>query len=108
MKIKLGLGKIDMRDVAGFCGGELYDYTKNGCSAEYVCTDSREADENTLFIATRGERVDGHDYICASLEAGASCVLSEKDMENDKVLAVKDSPLALGVVARAYKEKYRY
>ncbi len=78
MKIKLGLGKINMEKVADYCAGELYDYTNGrGGYAEYVCTDSREADENTLFIATRGERVDGHDYIISALELGCRCVLCE-------------------------------
>ena len=47
MKIKLGLGKIDMRDVAEFCGGELYDYTnKNECfdklDSKTLATDVKE------------------------------------------------------------------
>lgn len=77
MKIKLGLGELKMSDVAAFCGGELYDYTNGGCSVKYICTDSREADSETLFVATRGERVDGHDYIISALDGGCRCVLCE-------------------------------
>ena len=78
MKIKLGLGKTDMEKIAMWCGGELYDFSGDiGCEFEYVCTDSREADENTMFVATRGERVDGHDYILKAIEAGCRCVLCE-------------------------------
>lgn len=78
MKIKLGLGKTNMRQMAVFCGGELYDFTgKAGCEFSYVCTDSREADSETMFIATRGERVDGHDYILKALESGCRCILCE-------------------------------
>lgn len=78
MKIKLGMSKANMNSVALWCGGELYDFTKDtGCSFEYVCTDSREADENTMFIATRGERVDGHDYIIKAIEQGCRCILCE-------------------------------
>ncbi len=78
MKIKLGLGKISMQDVAQYCAGELYDYTKGAYAcAAYVCTDSREADADTLFVATRGERVDGHDYILSALDRGCRCVLCE-------------------------------
>ena len=78
MKIKLGLGKANMKEIALWCGGELYDFTGEcGCSFEYVCTDSREADENTMFVATRGERVDGHDYIVNALNAGCRCILCE-------------------------------
>ncbi len=78
MKIKLGLGKANMKDIAEYCSGELYDFTGElGCDFEYVCTDSREADENTMFVATRGERVDGHDYIINAIDAGCRCILCE-------------------------------
>lgn len=78
MKIKLGLGRESMRNIAEYCGGELYDFSGSaGCEFEYVCTDSREADEKTMFIATRGERVDGHDYIVKAIEQGCRCVLCE-------------------------------
>ena len=54
MKIRLGLGRTDMNAVAQYCGGELYDFTGElGCAFEYVCTDSREADEKTMFVADR-------------------------------------------------------
>lgn len=67
-----------MASVALWCEGELYDFTEDmGCSFEYVCTDSREADENTMFVATRGERVDGHDYIIKAIENGCRCILCE-------------------------------
>ncbi len=67
-----------MEAVARFCAGELYDYTKgHNARASYVCTDSREADGDTLFVATRGEKVDGHDYILSALDRGCRCVLCE-------------------------------
>ena len=78
MKIKLGLGKESMKSIAEYCCGELYDFTGElGCDFEYVCTDSREADEKTMFVATRGERVDGHDYIINAINAGCRCILCE-------------------------------
>jgi UDP-N-acetylmuramoyl-tripeptide--D-alanyl-D-alanine ligase len=78
MKIKLGLGKANMSQIALWCGGELYNFTNDADVAfEYVCTDSREADENTMFVATRGERVDGHDYIIKAIEQGCRCILCE-------------------------------
>ena len=78
MKIRLGLGKLKMESVARYCSGELYDYTnEKDCAVSYVCTDSREADEETMFVATRGERVDGHDYIISAIERGCKCILCE-------------------------------
>ncbi len=110
MKIKLGLGDIHMSDVARFCGGELYDYTKDGgCVALYICTDSREADADTMFIATRGERVDGHDYIVSALESGCRCVLCEYVPTNiagraAAFVTVDDSFDAFALIARGYRE----
>ena len=78
MKIKLGMHPMTMAQAAAYCGGELYDFT--GCAGvefSYICTDSREADKNTLFVAIRGERVDGHDYIGQAIEAGCRCFLCE-------------------------------
>lgn len=111
MKIKLGLGKIDMQDVAKYCGGELYDYTnRNGCSVSYVCTDSRETDAETLFVATRGEKVDGHDYIVSALDRGCRCVLCEyvpADIAGREAafVTVENSIDAFADIARGYREK---
>lgn len=110
MKIKLGLGKLNMKDVALYCGGELYDYTTDsGCSVEYVCTDSREADADTLFVATRGERVDGHDYIISALDRGCRCVLCEyvpTDIAGREAafVTVENSFDAFALTARGYRE----
>ncbi|MBE6583647.1 MAG: UDP-N-acetylmuramoyl-tripeptide--D-alanyl-D-alanine ligase [Ruminococcaceae bacterium] len=109
MKIKLGLGKANMRDVAMWCSGELYDFSaQNGCDFEYVCTDSREADENTMFVATRGERVDGHDYISKALDLGCRCVLCEyvpTDISGREAAfaVVENSVEAFSRTARGYR-----
>jgi len=49
----------------------------NGETAiESICSDSRKAGKGSLFIAVKGFAVDGHDFIEAALEAGASAVIS--------------------------------
>ena len=111
MKIRLGLGKLDMESVARYCLGELYDYTGNaGACVSYVCTDSREADADTLFVATRGEKVDGHDYIISALDRGCRCVLCEYVPTNIAgrevaFITVENSIDAFALIARGYREK---
>ncbi len=111
MKIRLGQGEITAQDIARWCGGELYDYTgEAGCpSVMYVCTDSREADAETLFVATRGERVDGHDYITSALDRGCRVVLCEYvpvDIAGRRAafITVENSIDAFAYVARGYRE----
>ena len=113
MKIKLGLGKENMKNVAAYCSGELYDFTGSlGCDFEYVCTDSREADDKTMFVATRGERVDGHDYIIRAIELGCRCVLCEYvpsgvSGKNVAFVVVENSVDAFADCAKGYRgDKY--
>ncbi len=42
--------------------------------------DSRQAKEGSLFIALPGERVDGHDYVQAAFENGATLALVDQTM----------------------------
>ncbi len=110
MKIKLGLGECSMDKIALFCQGELYDFSGElGCSFEYVCTDSREADEKTMFVATRGERVDGHDYILQALNAGCRCILCEYVPTNISgkacaYVVVENSVDAFAMCAKGYRK----
>ena len=108
MKIRLGLFEICARDVAEYCRGELCDVRGGGYTIKYVCTDSREADAETLFVATRGERVDGHDYILSAIERGCRCILCECIPENAAgkdaaFVTVKDSIEAFSLCAKGYR-----
>ena len=110
MKIRLGLGRLTMESVARYCSGEIYDYTEEEkCSVSYVCTDSREADAETMFVATRGERVDGHDYIIGAIERGCKCILCEyvpTDIAGRRAafVTVENSIDAFALTAKGYRE----
>ena len=69
--------------------------------------DSRQVSAGTLFVAQRGTKVDGHDFIDKAVKAGAVAVVCEKvesgkkKVESGKVtfVVVKDSSEALGLMA---------
>lgn len=74
-----------------------------------ITTDSRSVEPGAMFIAIRGERFDGHDYIQQAYEAGAACVLAETIPDGVIPLGaggitVKDTIRALGDIARYRKE----
>ena len=89
--------------------------TKNDSRAGIgsVTTDSRETESGALFIALKGERFDGHDYIPQAIARGAAAVIAERipdalsEEEASKVIVVKSSLDALGRVAKAYKSRIR-
>ena len=110
MKIKVGMKKMNMSQIAKICGCQV---TMIGADAptdfDSVCTDSREAGEHSLFLALRGEKVDGHSYILSALGNGCTCVLCEYLPESLKnrglcfsALIVPDVIKALGAIAMVY------
>lgn len=54
-----------------------------------VVFDSREVSAGDLFVAIRGQRVDGHRYIEKAIEAGAVAVASEVPIDNKEVACVR-------------------
>lgn len=70
---------------------------------ETITFDSRDVISFSLFVATRGTQVDGHDYIDKAVEQGAIAVVCEEmpSERSEKVtyIQVEDSKEALGVMA---------
>lgn len=71
-----------------------------------ISYDSRQIEENNLFIAISGFEVDGHNYIKQAVEKGASAVVIEKDLEeyNPDVsyIKVKNSRKAMAELAKSF------
>ena len=66
--------------------------------------DSRQVRPGDLFVALPGTRVDGHRFVQAALEAGASAAMVERPVPlplNPALLVVPDAREALGVAAHA-------
>ena len=63
-----------------------------------VRIDSRDISEGCLFIAIKGERVDGHDFAEAVIAAGARAVLAARELDQPCIV-VDDPVLALGRLA---------
>ncbi|MGQ0809719.1 MAG: UDP-N-acetylmuramoyl-L-alanyl-D-glutamate--2,6-diaminopimelate ligase [Nitrospiraceae bacterium] len=63
-----------------------------------VTDDSRQVKPGSVFVAVKGERVDGHDYVPAALSAGATAVVTEENLPSAScaLARVRDSRRALG------------
>jgi len=68
-----------------------------------VAFDSRKVKKGSLFVATKGVSVDGHDFIATAIEKGATAILCEKlpseRAKNVTFVKVNDSSFSLGIVA---------
>ena len=113
MKVNVGCNALTMNELAHICGGMLcYAGGENNANVPFrsVCTDSRETEKDSLFVALGGARVDGHDYIHSALSHGGECVLCERipDALSDRryvALVVNDTLRAVGELAKAYDRR---
>ena len=91
-------------------GGKLtLRYLSEETTVTHICTDSREADEGTLFCAIRGERVDGHNYMAKAAELGGRVFLCERipeevPSESCAFVVVEDTVAALSALALSRRE----
>lgn len=101
--------KFTLAEIASACGGK---YVGDEALAQSIITsverDSRQIKEGSLFLAIKGERADGHDFIEKCYASGAVCALCEKAPENPtKPYILVDSTLeAVKLIARAYRNKF--
>ena len=86
--------------VNGIYHGEDYDKEITA-----ITIDSRKVAEGGLFIAIKGERSDGHDFIGQCFEKGAACVISEKELPDEErsYIQVESSLQALKDLALLYR-----
>ncbi|MFA7280519.1 MAG: UDP-N-acetylmuramoyl-tripeptide--D-alanyl-D-alanine ligase [Sterolibacterium sp.] len=75
-----------------------------------VSTDTRKVQPGELFVALKGERFDGHDYVEQALAAGAAGAMVEEGWAQQRpylpLLAVADTRLALGELAAYWREDF--
>ncbi len=67
--------------------------------------DSRKAVPGSLFIAIKGEKTDGYNYIPSAVEKGALCVVTDRAYDDYPCVVVNDPVTALQDIARAYRKK---
>ncbi len=70
-----------------------------------ITADSRNVEENTLFVAIEGTRVDGHKFITSAIEHGATAVLVSKiDVipQGITIIRVSDTSEAMAYLLAAF------
>ncbi|MDO5100045.1 MAG: UDP-N-acetylmuramoyl-tripeptide--D-alanyl-D-alanine ligase [Eubacteriales bacterium] len=102
--------QMTLREVQTAVGGRLFGELDTETVLETVSTDSRTDFHNGVFIAIKGERVDGHHYIEKAFAAGAKLAIGEEPAPETlpvghAYLQVENSVTALQQLASAYRDK---
>jgi len=103
---------LKIEDIFDVPGAVIFEPDKLK-SISYVSIDSRKIKKNTLFIALKGERFDGHNFVKEAINNGAVAVLingKKLNRFNDvkvPIITVEDTKLALGDIARIWRKKLK-
>ncbi len=100
---------MTLENIAAACGGEIYCMREELAqeTAKGIVIDSRQIEPGYIFVATKGERVDGHQFIPDVFAKGAMAVICEVLPEEDlgPCILVKDSFMALKQAAAFYRQQ---
>lgn len=103
---------LTLENIAKACAGKLvlpdkWETEGEDREASCVVIDSRKIEPGGIFIATRGEKVDGHSFIPAVESAGAMGVVCERAPEECGIpyILVEDSFKALKSLAEFYRKQ---
>lgn len=67
---------LQIGEIALACKGEAHGEAQ----VTSVCIDSRKISQGCLFIAIKGDRFDGHDFVEKAFEEGAAAVMVHRDI----------------------------
>ena len=97
--------ELTLKQAAESCGGTLVPEQASGVITG-VQIDSRKVKPGDLFVAIKGEKVDGHAYIDMAASLGAAAALVEKPVKASiPTILVPDTVHAYGDLAAACREQ---
>ena len=103
---------LTLKDVFDLPGSVIYnpDSFKDILN---VSIDSRNIKKNSLFIAIKGEKFDGHNFINTAVKKGATAVMINRNYlkkvvkVNITVITVPETTKALGHIAKVWRSKLK-
>lgn len=93
--------------------GQLVSKCNEETLVNDIVIDSRKASKDNAFVAIVGENLDGHDFINLAINQGCKTIIKNKDNNVDidnkeiNVIEVNNTEIALGDIARFYKNKFK-
>lgn len=82
-----------------------------GCDTPFlgISIDTRTLKKGELFVAIKGESIDGHLFVADAQKKGASACMVEKPVDCDlPQIIVADSRLGLGLLAKTWRNQFHF
>src|SRR5690554_3794113 len=101
--------KRSLTEIAKWLNSEGSDPHLFSVTVEGVSTDTRTLKEGNLYIPLIGERFNGHQFVNAAIDKGASAILWQKNEPNPPtkipLILVEDTLQALQQLAKIYLQQ---
>jgi UDP-N-acetylmuramoyl-tripeptide--D-alanyl-D-alanine ligase len=102
------MGTLTVNEIIEATGGRILHGDDGKTSFSGVSIDSRTIKEGELFIALKGERFDGHDFLTDAMSKGRGVIVSSSSVKNLKgktFVLVQDTLKALQDIAHFVRMK---
>lgn len=98
----------DLSEIAEALAGHLVRPAPSMCGVvRLVQTDSRHIAQGDLFVCLIGDRFDAHDFADQVAQAGAVALVTDRALDvTTPQFVVKDTRLALGALASAWRQRF--
>jgi len=100
------IGILTIEDIIAATGGKVIYRNSNAFTG--VSIDSRTIKEGELFIALKGRRFDGHNFLPEALKRGSGCLVNVhlgEPVNGKTIIYVNDTLIALQEIARYLRLK---
>ena len=104
--------KFTLKEIAEATGGSMLGDPVAAATA--VSTDSRQVAAGELFVALRGERFDGHDFVASAAQRGVTLFLVDRAWQErnqlpagSSAVVVPDTLRALGDLAAWHRRRFK-
>lgn len=102
--------RLNIEDLFELSGSEIFN-PDDFIDTAFVSIDSRNIKKNSIFIAIKGEKFDGHSFINEAVQNGASTVIINRSNYkkyknlNQTIVTVEDTVKTLGELAARWRNK---
>lgn len=94
---------LTVAKIGEFCKGKVVGNPEE--IVTNIIIDSRQVTEGSMFVAVKGEKVDGHKFVNDTFEKGAVCALVEQVTETQGTYILVESTLqAIKDIAEGYRK----
>ena len=99
---------MSIDEICEACGGKKYNIPTGSrfINAERISSDTRTITPGSIFIAFKGDRFDGHNFVHDAVVKGAAAAVTEYPVGDEPCIVVESTNRAILDIAAHYRRKF--